>query len=245
MDKKTAEPIFCLVFLIALFLINACARHQVIFEKSHPLKEKEVKKRGVYHVVERHQTLYRICRTYGVDMKGVASINGISDQNKIQTGQRIFIPGVKEVLKVEIHIDDVVMELPEREKEKAVTKKIDFIWPLEGECADFFEETEKKRHQGIDITSPSGVSIKAAAPGTVVYSGNAIRGYGNLIILRHSEDFVTIYAHNQVNLIEEGGWVEKGQIIGKVGQTGRASGPHLHFEIRRNNKAMDPMLFLR
>ena len=90
---------------------------------------------------------------------------------------------------------------------------------------------------------PSGTPIKASNAGMVIYSDNTIKGYGNLIILRHSEEFVTVYAHNQVNLVEEGTWVEKGQIIGKVGQTGRASGPHLHFEIRRNNKAVDPMLF--
>jgi murein DD-endopeptidase MepM/ murein hydrolase activator NlpD len=79
----------------------------------------------------------------------------------------------------------------------------------------------------------------------VIYSNNTIKGYGNLIVLRHSEEFVSVYAHNQANLVEEGTWVEKGQIIGKVGQTGRATGPHLHFEIRKNNKAVDPMLFLK
>jgi murein DD-endopeptidase MepM/ murein hydrolase activator NlpD len=79
----------------------------------------------------------------------------------------------------------------------------------------------------------------------VIYSNNTIKGYGNLVILRHSEEYVSVYAHNQVNLVEEGIWVEKGQIIGKVGQTGRTSGPHLHFEIRKNNKAVDPMLFLK
>jgi len=245
MGKKVTKNIFCLFFLVTLFLVNACARHQIIFKKSPPPKEQRAKTKGVYHVVERHQTLYRISKTYGVDMKRVASINGISDQNKIQTGQRIFIPGANEVLKVEIYIDDVVMELPEREREKAAYKKLDFIWPVEGECVDFFEETEKKRHQGIDITSPPGTPFKASGSGTVLYTGNTIRGYGHLIILRHSEDFVTLYAHNQANLVEEGSWVEKGEIIGRVGQTGRASGPHLHFEIRRNNKAMDPLLFLR
>jgi murein DD-endopeptidase MepM/ murein hydrolase activator NlpD len=79
----------------------------------------------------------------------------------------------------------------------------------------------------------------------VIYSNNTIRGYGNLVILRHSEELVTVYAHNQVNLVEEGTWAEKGQIIGKVGQTGRATGSHLHFEIRKNNRAIDPMLFLK
>jgi len=194
-------------------------------------------------VVERHQTLYRICKTYGVDLKKVSFFNGISDPSRIQTGQRIFITGAKKVLKVEIYIEDVVAE--PGEKAKIVYKKLDFIWPIEGKVSDVFEEVEDRRHQGIDISSPLGTPIRASHDGMVIYSNNTIKGYGNLIILRHSEEYVTVYAHNQVNLVEEGTWVEKGQFIGKVGQTGRASGPHLHFEIRKNNKTLDPMLFLK
>lgn len=229
-----------MLFLIStVFLFNACARHKVPLERPSPPPYKK----GVYHVVERHQTLYRISKTYGVDLKEVASLNGISDPSRIQAGQRIFIPGAKKVLKVEIYIDDVVAE--SGEKAKIAYKKLDFIWPIEGKISDVFDEAESQRHQGIDISSPLGAPIRASNPGMVIYSNNTIRGYGNLIILRHSEEFVTVYAHNQVNLVEEGIWVEKGQIIGKVGQTGRASGPHLHFEIRKNNKAMDPLLFLK
>ena len=221
------------------FFASGCARHRVSLERpSHHPGEK-----GVYHVVERHQTLYRICKTYGVDIKKVALLNGISARSKIQTGQQIFIPGAKKVLKVEVYIDDVVEE--SGEKGKIAYKKLNFIWPVEGKIADTFNETENKRHQGIDIASPLGTPIKASNPGTVIYSSNTIKGYGNLIILRHSEKLITVYAHNQVNLVEEGSWVERGQIIGKVGQTGRATGPHLHFEIRRNNKAVDPRLFLK
>jgi murein DD-endopeptidase MepM/ murein hydrolase activator NlpD len=240
MGGKQNERIFLTLFLIStVFFLNACARHKVPFERPSPPPEMK----GVYHVVERHQTLYRICKTYGVDLKEVASLNGISDLSKIQTGQRIFIPGVKKVLKVEIYIDDVVAE--KGEKEKIAYKKLDFIWPVEGKINDAFEEAESRRHQGIDISSPIGTPIRASNAGMVIYSNNTIRGYGNLVILRHSEEYVTVYAHNQMNLVEEGTWAEKGQIIGKVGQTGRASGPHLHFEIRKNNRAIDPMLFLR
>lgn len=230
--------LFFSVFVI--LTINGCARHRVTIEKPSLLEKK-----GVYHVVERHQTLYRICKTYGVDLKEVASLNGIKDPSKIQEGQRIFIPGAKKVLKVEIYIDDVVLQPTEKEKEKIAYKKLDFIWPVEGRLGEGFDETESKRHMGIDILSQTGTPIKASSSGIAIYSGNTIRGYGNLIILRHSEEFVTIYAHNQENLVEEGMWVQKGQIIGKVGQTGRASGPHLHFEIRRNNKAVDPFLFFK
>lgn len=219
--------------------MGGCIRHRIPLGKPSPPSEKK----GVYHVVERHQTLYRICKTYGVDIKEVASLNGITDQSKIRTGQRIFIPGAKKVLKVEIVIDDVVAE-PD-EKVRIAYKKLDFIWPVEGKIVNLFEESEDKRHQGIDISSPLGTPIKASYAGKVIYSNNTIKGYGNLVLVRHSEKFVTVYAHNQENLIEEGGWVEKGQIIGKVGQTGRATGPHLHFEIRRNNKAVDPLPFLK
>jgi len=226
-------------FISAIVFMGGCARHRVTLERPSPHPEKK----GIYHVVERHQTLYRICKTYGVDIKEVVSFNGITDPSKIQTGQRIFIPGAKKVLKVEIVIDDVVAE-PD-EKVRITYKKLDFIWPVEGKIADVFEDSEDKRHQGLDISSALGTPVKASYAGKVIYSNNTIKGYGNLIILRHSEEFVTVYAHNQVNLVEEGVWVEKGETIGKVGETGRATGPHLHFEIRRNNKAVDPLPYLR
>jgi murein DD-endopeptidase MepM/ murein hydrolase activator NlpD len=222
-----------------MLLVGGCGRHRVSLEKPSPPH----RMKGVYHVVQRHQTLYRICKTYRVDLKEVASLNKIADPSKIDTGQRIFIPGAKKVLKVEIYIDDVAAE--QGEKPKIAYKKLDFGWPVEGKITNAFEGAENKRHQGIDIASPIGTPIKASNAGTVIYSNNTIKGYGNLVIIRHSEEYVTVYAHNQVNLVEERAWVEKGQTIGKVGQTGRASGPHLHFEIRRNNKAMDPMLFLK
>jgi lipoprotein NlpD len=244
--SRTSPKIFlCLFLILAVFLVNSCARRKIVREKVPTASEKRAEMRGVYHVVEKHQTLYRICKTYQVDIKEVTSLNNIADPGRIQAGQRFFIPGAKKVLKVEIYVDDVVAESGEKERGKNVYRKHDFIWPVEGRCVDVFAETERRRHQGIDISSPSGTPIKASSSGTVLYSGNTIRGYGNLIILRHSEEFVTLYAHNQSNLVEEGTWVERGQIIAKVGQTGRASGPHLHFEIRRNKKAIDPLLILK
>ncbi len=228
-----------LLFVSAVLVLSHCASQKAPTKKPPPPQ----KTTGVYHVVERYQTFYRICKTYGVDLNDVASLNRITDPSKIQTGQRIFIPGAKKVLKVEIYIDDVLSE--QREKDRIAYKKLDFIWPVEGKINQSFEEAENRAHQGIDISSAVGEPIKASNAGTVIYSNNSIKGYGNLIILRHSEDLVTVYAHNQANLVEEGMWVEKGQIIGKVGTTGRTSGPHLHFEIRKSNKAIDPLLFLK
>jgi len=241
----TLNRFLCLFLLSLIFFIHACARYKIPTEKPTLLPERRIEKKGVYHIVERHQTLYRICKTYGVDIKEVAKSNGIANVSEIQTGQKILIPGAEEVLKVEIYIEDVASESVETKRERPGHPNMDFIWPVEGKRLALFEEEERKRHQGIDISSPSGMPIKASNSGWVIYSGNAIRGYGNLIILRHSEELVTVYAHNQVNLVDEGMWVEKGQTIAKVGQTGRASGPHVHFEIRRNNKAIDPLLLLK
>jgi murein DD-endopeptidase MepM/ murein hydrolase activator NlpD len=223
--------------LSVVLVVFGCARQKIAIDRP-PLEGK-----GVYHVVERHQTLYRICKTYGVDINKVASLNGLADPGKIQVGQRIFIPGAKRVLKVGIYLDDIARESFHKERKKP-SGMLNFMWPVEGSCVESFEESGRRKHLGIDISSPLGTLIKASGPGLVLYSGNGIRGYGNVIILRHSEEFVSVYAHNDINLVEEGRWVEKGEVIGKVGRTGRASGPHLHFEIRKNNKAIDPLLFL-
>ena len=200
------KNILWLSFLSVILLTGGCARNRVSVERPSPPHGMK----GVYHVVERHQTLYRICKTYGVDLKEVASLNGITDLSKIETGQRIFIAGAKKVLKVEIYIDDVAAE--QGEKSKVPYKKLDFIWPVEGKITDVFREAENKKHQGIDISSPTGTPIRASNAGRVIYSNNGIKGYGNLIILRHSEEYVSVYAHNQVNLVEEGTWAEKGPV---------------------------------
>ena len=154
-NRRLARIFLLFFFLAAICFIDACSRHKVATVKSPAPPEKKIERKGVYHVVERHQTLYRICKTYGVDIKEVASLNGITDHGKIQTGQWIFIPGAKKVLKVEVVIDDVVAEPEEKEKPRVVYKKMDFLWPVEGRLGDGFEDSERKRHQGMDIDCPS------------------------------------------------------------------------------------------
>ena len=85
--------------------------------------------------------------------------------------------------------------------------------------------------------------LNAVERGEVIFS-DQLRGYGNIVILRHTGGLVSVYAHNQANLVREGDKVERGDVIAKVGSTGRVSGPHLHFEIRKNNMAQDPLRFL-
>ena len=200
---------------------------------------------GVYHTVKRHQTLWRICKTYGVDINEVARINHIRDPSRILVGQRIFIPGAKKALKVDIYIDDIGGSRGRREDpKKLVLAKGRFIWPIRGKVTREFGIRGTAKHDGIDISARRGAPIKASDSGKVLYSGNEISGYGNIIIIKHETGFITIYAHNDVNEVAEGMKVKRGQIIGRVGSTGRASDPHLHFEIRKNNRPINPRLLL-
>jgi murein DD-endopeptidase MepM/ murein hydrolase activator NlpD len=99
-------------------------------------------------------------------------------------------------------------------------------------------------HEGIDLPAPVGTPVFAAADGRVVYAGAAIRGYGNLIVLKHAGDLLTAYAHNSVLLVSQGQSVRGGDRIALVGQSGHATGPHLHFEVRSGQIPRDPMSYL-
>ena len=90
---------------------------------------------------------------------------------------------------------------------------------------------------------PEGTPILAIESGVVAYS-DRLRGYGNIVIIRHAGALMSVYAHNQINLVREGEQVQRGTVIAKVGRTGRVTGPHLHFEIRQNNTARDPLRYL-
>ncbi|MBI5203049.1 MAG: M23 family metallopeptidase, partial [Elusimicrobia bacterium] len=97
-----------------------------------------------------------------------------------------------------------------------------------------------KRHKGIDIAADQGVGVLAAAPGRVLFAGESEGGYGNVIIVRHDEKTTSLYAHNEKVLVKEGATVTAGQTIALLGSTGHSTGPHVHFEIRVRDKAVNP-----
>ncbi len=117
-------------------------------------------------------------------------------------------------------------------------------WPVRGVITSPFGRRGSRLHDGIDIAAPAGTAVRAAADGEVVYADHRLSGYGNLIIVRHAGDMFTAYAHNQRNLVRKGQRVRAGEIIARVGKTGRASGPHLHFEVRRGTTPVDPLAYL-
>lgn len=114
-------------------------------------------------------------------------------------------------------------------------------WPLRaGVVSSEFGRRWGKQHEGIDIAADSGVPVTASADGMVLYCGHGLRGYGNVVIVRHDQKTTTLYAHNQSILVSKGDQVRAGQMIARLGATGHSTGPHVHFEIRRQGRAVDP-----
>ncbi|HEX4295856.1 MAG TPA: peptidoglycan DD-metalloendopeptidase family protein, partial [Rhizomicrobium sp.] len=121
-----------------------------------------------------------------------------------------------------------------------------FVWPITGRVILKFGATlDGERNDGINIAAREGTSIHAAADGTVSYTGDELRGYGNLILIQHDDGYITAYAHCRTIAVARGDHVNKGQVIGEVGQTGAVARPQLHFELRKDKRPIDPNLFVK
>ncbi len=120
-------------------------------------------------------------------------------------------------------------------------EKLAFEWPVLGHLSSpYGVERGNHDHDGIDLRAEEGTPIHAAEAGRVVYAGDELGDYGKVIIIKHVGRWATVYAHNRKHFVDEGEFVEKGDVIAEVGDTGNASAPHLHFEVRRNNATRDP-----
>jgi murein DD-endopeptidase MepM/ murein hydrolase activator NlpD len=120
-----------------------------------------------------------------------------------------------------------------------------FRWPVNGRVVSKFGELRKgEPNDGIDISVPEGTEVKAAENGIVIYSGNELQDFGNLVLIRHSDGYVTAYAHNRSNSVSKGAAVKRGQVIARSGRTGEATAPMLHFEVRKDSKPVDPVRYL-
>jgi lipoprotein NlpD len=227
--KRCTRPL--LVFV--LFFVGGCAAQKTI---SKP------RLHGVYHTVTAGETLFRIGKAYGMTYQELAQVNGIQDPGQIRVGQRIFIPGATQPLPVETITP--METAPAAPASPDPVRGIEtFLWPVNGTINSGFGPRGASFHDGIDIAAPEGTPIRAIEDGEVIYS-DQLRGYGNMVILRHADGIVSVYAHNESNLVREGQSVVRGEVVARVGSTGRVSGPHLHFEIRKNNAAQDPLRYL-
>lgn len=120
-----------------------------------------------------------------------------------------------------------------------------FLWPVRGRViAGFGPGPDGTHNDGINIAAPRGAPVEAIAAGVVIYAGNELRGYGNLILIKHPEGWISAYAHLDVILVRRAERVSRGQVIGRVGSTGSVRTPQLHFELRRADRAVNPLKFL-
>jgi murein DD-endopeptidase MepM/ murein hydrolase activator NlpD len=179
----------------------------------------------VYHI-QSGDTLWALSRRFRVSVETLARANGLTEKSILKVGQAIKIPS----------------SLP-RQYVK-VDNQGGFLWPVRGRISSRFGPRGRSFHNGIDIIAPSGTLIRAAQSGVVSFSGT-MRGYGRVVIIDHPGGWQTVYAHNSVNLVARGQRVNQGDPIGKVGRTGNATTTHLHFEVRRSGRCMDPLQFLR
>ena len=196
------------------------------------------KVRGVYHTVKRGETLWRIAKTYETNLQALAEQNNIDDVTQIKAGQKIFIPGASQTKRLVVASQD-----PPREGPKIVKDKGEFVWPVQGKVVSKFGIISGLQYEGIEIAATLGAPVRASRDGEVVYVGS-LKGYGNLLILKHQNQYNTVYAYNQKNLVALGRRVKKGDTIANVGNTGRSADPRLHFQIRKENQARNPLFFL-
>ncbi|MEE8312897.1 MAG: M23 family metallopeptidase, partial [Myxococcota bacterium] len=193
------------------------------------------------HTVKGGETLWRISRKYETSVAAIARANGLKDPTKLAIGQKLRIPAGHRRHRVAAAPSNRWMTRDARGRSPGV----DFRWPVRGKLASRYGMRDNAHHDGIDISGKRGTRILAAEAGRVIHSDNSLAGYGNMIILKHTGVYSTVYAHNRRNLVKVGQFVEKGQAIAELGDTGRTTAPHLHFEIRRDGRPANPLDYLR
>ena len=209
---------------------------------------------ALQHTVVRGDTGYSISRRYGVNIADLMRENSIRKPYTLAVGQILNLPGgatpaavpanrrtastgnVKPAPKGRV----VALPAPPARSQSG------FRWPIEGQLASRFGPKEGGLHNdGINILAKQGTPVRSAESGVVVYASNALEGYGNLLLLKHADGWLTAYAHNERLLVNKGDQIDKGQIIARVGSTGGVTDPQLHFEIRKGRRALDPLDYLR
>lgn len=193
----------------------------------------------VVHVVRPGETVYHIAQLYGVSVERLMRDNHLSDPRELRVGESLTIPGAFSYASLGSSASapaSTLWNVPRASRQ--------FAWPVwSGEVSSGFGMRHGAMHDGIDIAAPEGTPVHAAGAGVVVFAGR-LHGYGNTIIIRHSDNYVTVYGHDQENVVHAGQRVGRGQVIGEIGRSGRTTGPNLHFEVRYDNLAYNPLSYL-
>jgi murein DD-endopeptidase MepM/ murein hydrolase activator NlpD len=186
--------------------------------------------RGSWYVFQQGDTMAAIADRAGVPLEDLLEINGLDRRSVVTPGQVVFL---------------LEPQAPASPPALVVEGPPPLRWPLaDPRLSSPFGSRWGKPHEGIDLVAPTGTAIFAAEGGQVLYAGDAIRGYGNMVVVQHRSDLLTVYAHGSALLVHTGDKIAAGQEIARVGQTGHATAPHLHFEVRRGQVPQDPLRFL-
>lgn len=201
------------------------------------------KSSGDVYTVKRGDTLYKISRQTGTSVSDLARLNGISPPYTIEVGQQLKLNSAsKSSSKGSTKTAKVVPSSAVPQSSWPPVGQRCWRWPTTGKVVMAYT-TSEGGNKGIDIAGPRGQAIYAAGAGKVVYAGNQLRGYGNLIMIKHSEEYMTAYAHNDSILVNNGESVKIGQKIATMGSTDSDS-IRLHFQIRYKATAIDPLRYL-
>lgn len=226
------------------------------------------------HIVRRGETLYAISRQYGVDTASLARANRLRSPYTIHVGQRLFLPfgtrpGVASAPPFQVARAQpsrkTLSDAPGTSASPSVSGEAQprpkpvfrpappvpprdaggFVWPVEGRVLSSFGAKAASLHNdGLNIAAPMGAPVRAADNGVVAYAGDKIRGFGNMLLIKHSDGLITAYAHADKLLVARGDVVSRGQVVARVGKSGGIDAPQLHFEVRKGSQAVDPRKFL-
>jgi murein DD-endopeptidase MepM/ murein hydrolase activator NlpD len=197
---------------------------------------------AVRYTVRRGETLSGIARRLDVGLTDLASANDISEPYPVYAGQKLLVPDQASYRTATIELgDDEPSTVRLATGAPPPLDGDDFLWPVNGKVIGKYGPIDQwRRRDGIDIAARRGAPVLAAQDGIVAYAGDGIRGYGQMVLLRHDQDYITTYAHNATLLVRAGDIVRRGQVIARVGDTGDATQSMLHFELRKGRKPIDP-----
>ena len=199
------------------------------------------------HLIKRGETLYSIARKYGTTVRRLTRTNRIQRADKLNIGQLLIVNGSGQANRGQASSAQTSTSASNKKPSKPLASapqraRKDFLRPVSGAIIRRFGEKSFGQHNnGIDIGAAAGAAVKAAENGIVVYSGKALKGFGNLILVRHADGYLSAYGYNRKNLVSRGDRVKRGQTIAEVGSSGDARKSMLHFELRKSSRPVDPL----
>lgn len=240
--------------LLLLATVSACANYEAPVSS----RDQPPSMRITTHVVAAGDTLYSIAWRNDVNFRLLARANGLSEPYNIRLGQRLTLdtrgislnepaklasntpvkPSNKTASGTKPGVKKVTVAAVKKPKPSVYSKNWEWKWPIQGETVESFSPANLRK--GVSLKGVSGAMVRPAAPGTVVYAGDGLRGYGKLVIIKHSDILLSAYGHNEKIMVKEGQIVKQMEIIAKLGSKGT-----MYFEIRKDGYPVNPTIYIR